>query len=169
MMRRRRVAGDPTRSPAEGKSGYSLIERMPRATRRQALAAAGALAVAGIGGNWGRFAFGQTFESHVADLLGIDPDTTTELLRAMRRRTHDYEARAAGFLAVTTVPGSLVSPRALKEHAIPAFVNPLMGGNIGPHRSVEVAAGGAYFDFPLVYAGLRERIRQGGCDGLVRS
>jgi hypothetical protein len=96
-------------------------------TRREVLLTGGALTVAG-GANWGPYALGDRFESHLAGLLGLPVTATTELLVALRSSLGgpEYDARAAAFVAATTFPGAQLMPTALRREAVEGLVGPLM-------------------------------------------
>ena len=96
-------------------------------SRRQLFLAGGAGIAAAGAGWWGRFAFGDTFESHVADVLGIERRVAEELLTSLRERVDNYDVRAAGFLFATTSPSRDVMPASAREEAIEAFIGPLVG------------------------------------------
>lgn len=98
----------------------------PRLSRRGVLLA-GAGVVAASAGWWGRYALGDTFEEHVAHVLGVDTGLATELLATLREHVNDYDLRAAGFLFATTSPSQELTPRAAREEAIEAFIGPLVG------------------------------------------
>jgi hypothetical protein len=99
---------------------------MPRVTRRQALiGGAGLVAAAGLG-SVGRFAVGDEFEEHVADLLGLEPGVTTELLQTMRDEVGDYEVRATGFVVATTSPWADLVPDRARREAVESFIGPLI-------------------------------------------
>lgn len=98
---------------------------MPKITRRQALAGGAGVVVAGSAGVSGRYALGDTFESHVADMLGLPLEQTKDLLSTMRDEIGTYEVRAAGFLTATTFPGSDLLPESARRKAIESFIGPL--------------------------------------------
>jgi hypothetical protein len=111
---------------------------MPRLTRRHVLLAGAGFVAAG-GGWWGRYAFGDTFENHVARTLGVDGRVGAELVASLREHVDDYEARASAFLLATTSPSRDVMPRSAREEAIEAFIGPLMGMESGLVTPLAVA------------------------------
>ena len=98
-----------------------------RISRRQLLigGVAGTAVVAGAG--YGRFAVGDEFEEHVANVLGTSTAAAKELLGAARERlgSPDYELRAAEFLAATAFPTDLVAPHRARNRAVRRLL-PLM-------------------------------------------
>lgn len=129
---------------------------MRRLTRRQALAASGAgIVAAGSFSFWGRYALGDEFETHVADLIGLDRTLTSGLLANLRDQigTSEYDLRATAFLLATTEPSETVMPRDARERAVRGLIGPLFGGLVTP----------------LTYAGLRDNVRYTACEVLVRA
>jgi|SRR5215217_3776120 len=125
-------------------------------TRRGLLIAGAGAGVAGVA-YWGRFALGDTFEDHVAATLGLDERVTRELLQTMRDELGlEYDARAAAFLAATTVPSRWVMLGGARREALESFVGPLFGLQQG-------------YVTGFVYGGLRDAGSFRGCNGLVRS
>ena len=125
-------------------------------TRRALLIAGAGAGVAGLA-YWGRFALGDTFESHVAGTLGLDEQVTRELLETMRKEMGlEYDARAASFVAATTAPTRWIMPAAARREALESFIGPLFGLQQG-------------YVTPFVYGGLRESGSFRGCNGLVRT
>ena len=122
-------------------------------TRRKKLAGTGA-AFAAVGfGLWGRFAFGDNFEEHVADRLGLDQEIATGLLADMRSRTGsaEYDVRASGFLFATTEPSQTLMPGNIRDQTVRSYVGPLFGGLVTA----------------LTYAGLRDNTTYTPCEVLV--
>ena len=123
---------------------------------RRGLLVGGAAGAVGFA-YWGRFGLGDTFESHVAGVLGLPEPVTRELLESMREELGaDYDARAAAFVAATTAPTRWLMPSGARREALESFVGPLFGLEQG-------------YVMPFVYAGLRDSGRFQGCNGLVRS
>jgi hypothetical protein len=124
-------------------------------TRRRLVAGAGALAVGGIGAVYGRYAFGDEFEEHVASTLGVPLETARTLLETARGRLGgEYEPAASAFLACTTFPGRQLLPRGTREHAIRIFLNEAMPASTQNLMYVGLIEGGV--------ADIR-------CRGLIRS
>ena len=98
-----------------------------RLTRRRLLAAGGVVGAAAAGG-YGRFAVGDAFEEHVAATLGTSVALATQLTGSVRAgmSSVEYDARAAGFLAATTFPGSELMPANVRERAIHSFIGPML-------------------------------------------
>ena len=130
---------------------------MPSLSRRQLLIGAGAV-VAGGAGWFGRFAVGDVFEDHVGARLGLDVRTTGELLAALRDDlgAAEYDVRAAGFLAATTLPSRLVMPGPARREAVESFIGPLVGLESG-------------LVTPYVLAGMQDSGRQLICGGRARA
>lgn len=124
-------------------------------TRRQLVAGGGAAILVLAGGAYGRFALGDEFEGHVADLLGVPMPTAKRMLKNARDRFGDvdYDFRAAGFVAATTFPGSLLHPKAVRSRAVGGFVRGMMDGNADN----------------LTYLGLQRQLDATACNGLVRA
>ena len=126
-----------------------------RVTRRRALiGGAGVVVLAGTGW-WGRYALGDTFEHHVADVLGVDLKLASELTSSLRDEIGDYESRAIAFLLATTSPSQDVMPADVRREAIEAFVGALVGMQSG-------------LVTPFVLAGLRQSGRYVPCSVLTR-
>jgi hypothetical protein len=126
---------------------------MPKITRRQALVGGAGAVVVGGAGLSGRYAIGDTFESHVADQLGLPVGVTKELLESMRAEVGNYDARAAGFLTATTTPGKDLLPASVRRQAIESFVGPLI--------DIQTA-----FVTPQVYVGVKRDGRFSPCTGI---
>lgn len=124
-----------------------------RITRRRLIAGGGALVGLAVAGSYGRFALGDDFEQHVANVIGAPPEVTTPLLEGMRTRlgSLDYETRATAFLAATTFPGRSIIPAGTRARAIDPFVENLIGGSAGN----------------ITYLGLRPPLSAFECAGLV--
>src|SRR4051794_38170093 len=130
---------------------------MARTITRRGLLIAGAGAGAAGLAYWGRFTLGDTFEAHVAGTLGLAEPVTRDLLATMREEIGpDYDARAAAFLAATTVPTQWLMPERARREALESFVGPLFGIGQG-------------YVTVFVYGGLRDSGRSRGCNGLVRT
>jgi hypothetical protein len=99
----------------------------PRLTRRRLVLAGTAAIVAAAGVQYGRFGQGTEFEVHVAKTLGISVAAASRLLAGARGRLGDgaYDLRAAAFLSVTTLPGSLL-PAGVRERGIGPLVYPML-------------------------------------------
>lgn len=128
-----------------------------RISRRQLLVGVGALGLGGAG-LYGRYALGDTFESHVADLIGLNTRVTGELLAGVREEqgTPDYDVRAAALLAATTFPGRLAMPREARREAVESFLGPLVDLDEGLLT-------------PYVLAGIQQSGRSGPCGGQSRA
>ncbi len=124
-----------------------------RYTRRRLLAGGGAVGGLVVAGSYGRFALGNDFEQHVADVIGAPLEVTVPLLEAMRRRLGDlgYETRASAFLTLTTFPGRVVVPARIRARGIDPFLENLIGGSAGN----------------IAYLGLRPPTSAFECAGLV--
>jgi hypothetical protein len=111
------------------------------------------LVAAGFG-LYGRFAFGDTFENHVANLIGLDEKVTAGLLEQTRERigAAEFEARASAFLIATTEPSETLTPDSAREKAINAFIGRMFDGLVTP----------------LTYSGLRDNTSYVPCQVLVR-
>ena len=118
------------------------------------LASTGVAFVALGFGLWGRFAFGDNFEEHVADRLGLDRAITSGLLADMRSHigSAEYDVRASGFLFATTEPSQTLMLADMRDQAVRSFVGPLFGGLVTS----------------LTYAGLRDNTTYTPCEVLVR-
>lgn len=129
--------------------------RVAGLSRRHVLLGAAALAVGGTG-LIGRYAIGDTFESHTAEALGLELEPVRELLTTLREELGgaDYDVRAAAFVAATTLPARVLMPRIAREEAVEAFIGPLLQTSDG-------------FLAPYVLAGLRVSGRPGPCGGLA--
>ena len=126
-----------------------------RLTRRRLLAAgvAGAVGAAGVG--YGRFALGDEFEEHVADVLGISVEMASGLLARARDAVGDveYGVRAAAFLAATTSPSRALMPHAARESGVHGLLRLMLEGSAGN----------------IAYMGLRPKApRRLACAGLLR-
>lgn len=127
----------------------------PRRITRRQLAVRGAAGVAVLAGvQYGRFAFGDQFEDHVAGVLGTSTAVATQLTRAARKRLggREYDKLAAAFLATTSFPGDLVSPGSARDKASRRF----LGSMIAESRE------------NLMYVGMQEATGSAACTGLVR-
>jgi hypothetical protein len=113
-------------------------------TRRRLVGGAAALVVGGIGAAYGRYAFGDEFEEHVAGTLGVPLATAEALIETARERLEgEYDVAAAAFLASTTFPGREVLPRETREHAIRVFLNEAMPSSAQNLMYVGLIHGGA--------------------------
>src|SRR5215210_1978536 len=104
-----------------------------RFTRRRLLAA-GLVGVTGLAGaGYGRFALGDEFEEHVADVLGVSLDMARDLLGRARRDVGDveYGVRATAFLTATTNPGRALAPAGARESAVHGLLRPMLEGSAG--------------------------------------
>lgn len=124
-----------------------------RYTRRRVLAGGAVIGGAVIAGGYGRFALGDQFEHHVADLLGAPVEVVTPLLTAARERIGSvaYEARASAFLAATTFPGRQLLPSWVRRGAVDALIENILSPSSGN----------------LTYLGIRQPIATFDCTGLV--
>jgi hypothetical protein len=123
-------------------------------TRRQAVLAGAGVLLVGVAGAEGRFALGDTFESHVAETLGLPVPVTKDMLGALRAELDAYDIRAAAFLQATTSPGKQLLPDSVRRKAIRGFIRPLF----------DIQAG---FVMPQVYVGLKEDGRFSPCTALA--
>lgn len=126
---------------------------MRKITRRQALAGGAGVIIAGSAGASGRYALGDTFESHVAGILGLPLEQTKDLLRTMRDEIDTYDFRAAGFLAATTTPGKELMPESARRKAVESFIGPLF--------DIQAA-----FVTPQVYIGYKQDGRFSPCSAI---
>lgn len=99
-----------------------------RFTRRRLVVGglvAGAVVVAA---DYGRYAAGDEFEEHVANVLGITPESARILNGNARARLGEkgYRSRAAAFVAATTFPGEILIPEEKRVWAIGALVNDMV-------------------------------------------
>lgn len=117
------------------------------------LAGAGVLLVGGVAAE-GRYALGDTFESHVAETLGLPLGVTREMLATLRTELPGYDIRAAAFLQATSPLGEHLMPTHIRQTAIRGFVRPLF----------DVQAG---FVVPQVYVGLKEDGHFAPCTALA--
>src|SRR3954447_7439201 len=127
-----------------------------RLTRRRLLAAGLVGVVGATGAAYGRFALGDEFEEHVADVLGVSLDMARGLLARARDDVGDvdYDVRAAAFLFATTNPGRALAPRGARESAVHGLLRPMLEGSAGN----------------IAYMGLRQKApRRLACAGLVRT
>jgi hypothetical protein len=121
-------------------------------TRRGML---GGTAVAAIGvAGYGRYAFGDEFEEHLASVVGLPLEHARDLTLQARDRLGDleYDRIASAFLFVTTVPGRWVTPRGARQRAVHAFLS----------ESVPDSRGN------LVLLGLRRGGPSAPCEGLLK-
>jgi hypothetical protein len=129
---------------------------MPRVTRRQALIGGAGIVVAGSMASVGRYALGDEFEEHVADLLGLELPVTRELLQTMKDELGDYEMRASGFVVATTSPWQDLAPEGARREAVESFIGPL----------IDISQG---FVTPYVYLAGRDTGRFVACSVLRRA
>jgi hypothetical protein len=124
-------------------------------TRRQLVAGGGAAVLVLLGGAYGRFALGDEFEEHVADVLGVPMDVARRFTSNAREHfgKGEYDVRAAGFVAATTFPGSLIHPEAVRSRAVGGFVRAMMDGTADD----------------LAYLGLQRQLKGYACNGLIRA
>ncbi|MFL5827577.1 MAG: hypothetical protein ACJ76V_13715 [Thermoleophilaceae bacterium] len=133
------------------------MERSRRSglTRRQLVAGGGAAVLVLLGGAYGRFALADEFEEHVADVLGVPMDVARRF--TANARDHfgqgEYDVRAAGFVAATTFPGSLLHPEAIRGRSVGGFVRAMMDGTADN----------------LAYLGLQRQLEGYACNGLIRA
>jgi hypothetical protein len=100
-----------------------------RFSRRRLVVVALATGGAVLGVDYARYAAGDAFEDHVADLLGISVDSARELTRVARDRLGetDYRMRATAFLVATTAPGEWIIPDGQRQDAIEGLVTNMIG------------------------------------------
>lgn len=124
-----------------------------RKLTRRGLLGGGAVAAASAAG-YGRYAFGDEFEEHVASVIGLPLEHARDLTSRAKERLGDleYDRIAAGFLFVTTAPGSWVTPRGTRERAVHAFLSECVPDPRGN----------------LVLLGLTRGGRTVACGGLLR-
>jgi hypothetical protein len=96
---------------------------MRKITRRGLLGGA-VVAAAGSAG-YGRYAFGDEFEEHVASVIGLPLNHARDLTRQAQYRFGDlkYDRLASAFLFATTAPGRWVTPRSTRQRAVHAFLH----------------------------------------------
>lgn len=80
-------------------------------------------AVGAVG--YGRYAFGDEFEEHVASVIGLPLDHARDLTRQAQDRLGDleYDRIASAFLFATTIPGKWVTPRGTRQRAVHSFLS----------------------------------------------
>ncbi|MBI5104541.1 MAG: hypothetical protein HZB46_06070 [Solirubrobacterales bacterium] len=99
--------------------------------RRRTFLAAGAAAAAGLAGAlYAPLVVGDGFEAFVGDALGLDEDVARDLLGRMHDELGEaeYAARAGAFAVALRSPLAALVPGGLRDHAVHAFVEPLLGG-----------------------------------------
>jgi hypothetical protein len=125
-----------------------------RRITRRGLFATGAVGVV-VAGGYGRYAFGDEFEEHVADVLGVSLPHARDLTAQAKSRLGDleYDRIASAFLFATTAPGRWVTPAGTRQQAVHAFLSEAVPDSRGN----------------LVLLGLRRGGGTAACGGLLRS
>jgi hypothetical protein len=106
-----------------------------------------------VGGVYGRYAFGDEFEEHLAGVLGVPVATASAMSKAARAGSGgaDWDLHCSAFVAATTWPGRWALPQSVREQAIRSLVDRLF----------------ATTGDGLSYVGLRKFPSGRACAGLV--